>query len=148
MPGHLTSISTARLVSVAFLNVKAGASPELWPLPYGLTSFSHCNGGQNSHHSLRAIYEFSVLSPAPNSSRTATMGLHRFMAATLGLPLWLLGLSPETFESHMLVEAAQLPSPVLTYQLLRTHGSFLSLLPAGLQALDLLSLWIKETAQS
>lgn len=48
----------------------------------------------------------------------------------------------------MLVEAAQLPSPVLTYQLLRTHGSFLSLLPAGLQALDLLSLWIKETAQS
>ena len=69
------------------------------------------------------------------------MGLHRLMAATLGL-------SPVTFESHMLVEASQLPTPVLTYQLLSTHGSFLSLLPAGLQALDLLSLWTKERAQS
>lgn len=87
MPGHLTSISTVSLVSVAFLNTKAGASPELWPLPNGLTSFSHCNGGQNLHRSLGAMYEFSVLSRQPPLFKDSHHGAPQTNAATLGFPL-------------------------------------------------------------
>lgn len=136
---------------VAFLNIKAGASPELRPLPSGLTSFSRCNGGQNLHRSLRAIYVLSVLSRQPPLFKDSHHGAPQITGSHPGIsscdfwdyPLKLL--SPTCWWTpHSFPLRSLLPS----FSALVGVSSTSWLLPAGLQALGLLSLWIKELGVS